>query len=289
MIPLFISSKNRASQLRLLFESLHRSSSDLFQITVLFAATDEDYMLGYKKLIEEEILPNIQWVPEEQCDVPGLFTQQFYRYLDENSNIFSLMVDDNILYRKIELSEERIEEILDNETFCFSLRLGKNTLVQNHLTRETQNPLEETDIKEDHAKWNFIDRRGQFEDYAIPFSWDGGIYRTKDVLDAFGGADFTNTDHTWAPLPHRTESYMYQNIEKLSHKPMLSSPKHSVVVGMDYNKVINVQSNGGAKFRADEKGLNDLYLKDFVIDFDSMDFSEIESAHEEVPFKLRKA
>ena len=69
---------------------------------------------------------------------------------------------------------------------------------------------------------------------------------------------------------------------------MMASPKHSLIVGMDYNKVINVHNNGGAKFRADEKGLNDLYLKDFVIDFDSMNFSEMESSHEEVPFKLRK-
>ena len=288
MIPLFISSKNRASQLRLLFESLHKNSADLFEITVLFAATNEDYTLGYNKLIEEEIIPDVQWLPEGQCSTPGLFTEQFYHYLKENNNIFALMVDDNLLYRKIEMTEDRIQEILDDETFCFSFRLGENTIVQNHLTRETQQPLDDSDIKEDHAKWSYVDRSDQFEDYAIPFSWDGVIYRTKDVLDAFDGTDFTITDHTWAPLPHRTEAYMYQNMEKISHKPMMASSKHSLIVGMDYNKVINVQSSGGAKFRADEKGLNDLYLKGFVIDLDSMNFSEMESSHEEVPFKLRK-
>ena len=68
----------------------------------------------------------------------------------------------------------------------------------------------------------------------------------------------------------------------------MAAPKYSCVVGMDYNKVINVHNRGGSKFRADERGLNDLYLKDFVIDFDSMDFSSVQSAHDEVPFKLRK-
>ena len=57
---------------------------------------------------------------------------------------------------------------------------------------------------------------------------------------------------------------------------------------MDYNKVINVANKGGHKFRANEKLLNDLYLKGMVIDLESMDFSGIKSAHDEIPFKMRE-
>ena len=41
-------------------------------------------------------------------------------------------------------------------------------------------------------------------------------------------------------------------------------------------------------FRADEQGLNDLYLRNFVIDLGSIDFSGVKSAHDEIPFKMRK-
>jgi len=68
----------------------------------------------------------------------------------------------------------------------------------------------------------------------------------------------------------------------------MAAPKESCVIGMDYNKVINVANKGGHKFRASEKSLNDLYLKDMVIDLESMDFSDVKSAHDEVPFKMRE-
>jgi len=286
MISLFIASKNRASQLRLLLESLNKNCSDLFDITILYNFDNDSYREGYEKLKQENIT-GARWEIED-ADSNGLFVKQFYDFLHGVGPHFALMVDDNVFYRKNDLTQSRIEAILDDETFCFSFRLGENTIVQNHLTRETQQPLDDSDIKEDHAKWKYTDRSGKFEDYAFPFSWDGVIYRTKDVLDTLQDTDFSATDHKWAPLPHRLEEHMSKNLDRFSHRQYMSAPKHSCVVGMDYNKVINVHNKGGAKFRADEKGLNDLYLKGFVIDLDSMNFSEMESSHEEVPFKLRK-
>jgi len=286
MISLFVASKNRASQLRLLLESLNRNCSDLFDLNILYNFDDDSYKEGYKKLQEENIV-KANWEVEDS-DSNGVFVRQFYDFLNHAGPHFALMVDDNVFYRENGLNQDRIEEILDEETFSFSFRLGVNTIIQDHILLEKQDPLEDQDIKEDHAKWKYTDRAGKFQDYAFPFSWDGVIYRTKDVLDTLQNTDFSTTDHTWAPLPHRLEEHMSKNLDRYSHRQYMAAPKYSCVVGMDYNKVINVQNRGGSKFRADERGLNDLYLKDFVIDFDSMDFSSVQSAHDEVPFKLRK-
>ena len=61
MIPLFISSKNRASQLRLLLESLDKNCSDLFEINILYSSGNDSYHDGYKKLQNESIVDAIEW------------------------------------------------------------------------------------------------------------------------------------------------------------------------------------------------------------------------------------
>ena len=288
MIPLFIASKNRASQLRLLLESLNKNCADLFEINILYSFDENGYQDGYKKLQDESIANNIEWQQEDK-DSNGVFVRQFYDFLDHNPDHFALMVDDNVFYRKNNLTESRIKNILDDKTFAFSFRLGGNTTVQNHLSLEKQDPLTNEDIKEDHVRWKYTDRAGKFEDYALPFSWDGVIYRTSDVLHTLQNTDFTTTDHAWAPLPHRLEEYMWKNSNKYSNRQYMAAPKNSCVVGMDYNKVINSGGNkGGSVFRADEQGLNDLYLRNFVIDLGSIDFSGVKSAHDEIPFKMRK-
>lgn len=287
MIPLFISSKNRASQLRLLLESLDKNCSDLFEINILYSFDDDGYHDGYKKLQNEDIIGAIEWQKEDE-GTNGLFIRQFYDFLGHGSDHFALMVDDNIFYRKTSLTGDRIKSILDEDTFCFQFRLGANTTIQNYLNREEQNPLGDDDIKEDYVRWKYTDRAGKFEDYALPFSWDGAVYRTGDVLDALENTDFSSTDHAWSPLPHRLEEYMWKNANKFSHRPCMTAPKKSCVIGMDYNKVINVTNKGGHKFKASEKSLNDLYLKGMVIDLESMDFSDVKSAHDEIPFKMRE-
>jgi len=45
MISLFVASKNRASQLRLLLESLNRNCSDLFDLNILYNFDDDSYKL----------------------------------------------------------------------------------------------------------------------------------------------------------------------------------------------------------------------------------------------------
>lgn len=65
MINGLILSKNRASQLRLLLESIKINAEGFFnEIKIIYTSSDDDYAKGYEKLISEKILDNIVWEKE---------------------------------------------------------------------------------------------------------------------------------------------------------------------------------------------------------------------------------
>ena len=110
MIPLFIASKNRASQLRLLLESLNKNCSDLFEINILYSFDENGYQDGYKKLQDESIANNIEWQQEDK-DSNGVFVRQFYDFLDHNPDHFALMVDDNVFYSHLVKRDKFVSEL----------------------------------------------------------------------------------------------------------------------------------------------------------------------------------
>lgn len=310
MIPLFICSKDRPVQLRLLLESISRNCPNLFDITILYAESLYCYTFGYHKLKDENIV-NAKWVQEKtewqykrvDNGAPmttmrgsGVFTEQFYDFLFEHEDgHFCLMVDDNIFFRKTECSPEDILSTLDDETFCFTFRLGKNTTTQNHLDGQPQLELEVEKSEKDFIKWDWQKYNNAFTDYAFPFSWDGVVYKTKDILTLLDGTDLDSdkrVHESWKqfPLPHRLESYMGTLSDNraglFSKKRLMSSFNHSHLVGMDYNKVIDVSNRGGVKFEAHENDLCTFYILGHHIDYDSMNFQNVKSAHDEIPFKL---
>lgn len=310
LIPLFIASKDRPVQLKLLLESIEKNAPNLFDITVLYAGSSYAYQLGYNRLKEET--EGINWVEEqtvwryarEGSETPlrverkkGVFIEQFRDFLEKNKDDhFCLMVDDNVVYRRIPVTAEEIREMLDEDTFSFSLRLGRNTTIQNHVDGQPQLPL---NVEQEHGnfiKWNWHHYHNSFTDYAFPFSWDGVVYKTSDILSLLDDTDLDNdpaVPESWKifPLPHRLESYMGAaaegRVSVFGQKRLLCSLNESCVVGMDYNKVIDVDNKGGAKFAANENDLCVAYLLGKCIDYDSMDLSNIKSAHDEIPFELR--
>ena len=312
LIPLFIASKDRPTQLKLLLESIERNAPDFFQINVLYSGSLYSYQLGYRKLQSE--VSNVNWIEEktdwkygrENSSTPlniqrknGVFIEQFYDLLEANKDdVFCLMVDDNIVYNKVPISPDDARNVLDEKTFSFSFRLGRNTTIQNHLDGQPQLPLNIEKESGEFIKWNWHNYNNNFTDYAFPFSWDGVIYRTSDIIALLDGTDLDYDPampDSWKkfPLPHRLESYMGAAAEGrmsvFGEKNMICSLNQSCVVGMDYNKVIDVDNKGGAKFGANENDLCTIYLLGKCIDYDSIDFSDIKSAHDELPFKLKES
>ena len=100
-IPTLILSKNRASQLRLLLESLYFNATGIFDPYVLWTANTSSFEDGYKKLISE--FNNVRFARE------SYMLDNLYNFLDFWKNEhFALFMDDCIFYKPLRLSPEEI-------------------------------------------------------------------------------------------------------------------------------------------------------------------------------------
>ena len=104
MINALILSKDRACQLRLLFDSIKKYTPNLFnQITVIYIGSDDEFRQGYDKLISQEVLPNLVWQKEKD------FVQDFIDFFEEcESEFFCGIVDDCVFYKTVPSEPELI-------------------------------------------------------------------------------------------------------------------------------------------------------------------------------------
>ena len=106
-------------------------------------------------------------------------------------------------------------------------------------------------------------------DFAYPFSLDGHVFRTANILPRMEAVEFHN--------PNELEAVM--------QVLPLKQPKyeeHSCLVGIPHNRVgpnYNNRNGGGTA-----KELNDRWLAGERIDLERMDFSNIIGVHQEVEY-----
>lgn len=284
MIPLFCPTKNRASQCRLMLESINRNAPGVFQPNILWKA-DPKYVVGYEKLMSEQWVKDMGTTFIEETDL----IKQFYLFL-ANTKYLALFMDDCIFYNKFPDDAEYLEWILNDQTWCVSLRLGFNTVIQDYITGEMQQELIQDramnkDEKQLFTYYNFKDYHPH-KNYGFHFSWDGVIYRSKDILNIFAGTDFTQTSNQWAIAPQRIENYMMNRRDQVPYK-FMACPQHSYVVCMNWN-CTHPFAKTGVKFGGGMEEMQELYMNDYVVDLDSIDFSNVKSCHEELSFTYRK-
>lgn len=280
MIPFFCPTKNRAPQCRLLLESINRNAPGIFKPYVMWTA-DEQYRAGYEKLQEEQFVKDMgaTFVKEEN------FVDQLYEFLFDAGEYFGLFMDDCIFYKRAEFTKSDILSYLNGSTWCVSLRLGYNTIVQDYLNNIQQKPINPESSRDGFIWWDFNEHHGE-TNYGFHFSWDGVVYRTKDVLNIFNNTDFKNTSNQWAIAPQRIENYMMNRRGDVPYK-LMCSPEISHVVCMYWNST-HPHAVGGRKFGGGMEEMQELYMNNYVIDLDSIDFSNIRSCHDELSFTYRK-
>ena len=267
-IPALIISKNRASHLRLLLESLYFNATGIFQPYVIWDANTKAFEQGYQKLLSENM--NIFHWRETYL------LENFYSFLNMfKDGHFALFMDDCIFYKPLRMSPEELLAKKGDDSWCLSLRLGNNT------TRETKQQI--TPVYEDgeFVKYNFKDHH-QHDNYGFCFSWDGVIYKTQDALDLFNQNTFMETDNQWAIFPQKVENFTTNN-RRFIEQDLLCCPKESRVVCMNYNS-----THPAAHFNHFSlEELNSRYLEGYAIDFSSINFDGIDHTHEVRPFSLR--
>lgn len=278
MIDLFIPSKNRAMQLRFLLESVAENMPSFFnEIKILYTYTDDNFKEGYEKLINEKILPNIVWQKEED------FLQDFLQCIEScKSDYICGMVDDCVVYKRVSVPSEIVEELIDDEVLCFSLRLGLNTYLQHYLEKDIVR-LSKYQENQIGLKWNYSDFP-RTSNYGYPISLDGHIYRPKELLEFSTKREFDSL-RSWEA------NTVYSCGTDQSAKKHIASFKQSILFSIPCNCVQYDETMvSGEVHSYTEEELNKRYLNNEIISFWDMQyaFQNVDCTHNEVKFYFKK-
>jgi len=185
MRSLIIWSKDRAFQLDGLLSSLMQNASQLFdKIDVLYLASNDDFQSGYEEVMEDHKDDRINlW---NRVDSFENMTKAALSDLPINSNV-AFSTDDNLVYRPV----GEVPVVKYGETF--SLRLGLNTVVQNHTTGEIQPPLNNYVEKDGIISWR-PDQYHPLSNYGYPMALDLHLYATSQIHDIISRFNFKNSN-----------------------------------------------------------------------------------------------
>jgi SAM-dependent methyltransferase len=285
MINLTIFSKNRASQLHLLLESIKKYAIDVFQnVDIIYCHTDENYKKGYEQLKQCNILKNVTWIKELN------FRNEFLNSV-EKLPYSCCLVDDAMFFRNITESEiQTIYQSLDDpNVLAFLLGVGKN--ISYCYTANCQAVQPQFTNHDGYITWNWREVQNNSE-FKCPFMVVGNVYKREilsnylnniqtDQLFPIQGklvacGEFSNPNSIEAAL-QLTYQYSNRGIEVKENE--LASWNQSCIVVHPMNLVQTVSSNQtcGMGF----KELNNLYLQGKVIDLNAFDFTNIYSLHME--------
>jgi len=166
-ISICIFSKNRPLQLFALIKSL-KYIHPVRDITVLYS-------------YDKEYLPALEEIKSKTKDInfyeDGNFKNQVITFLNEAGPASLFLVDD-IVFRRPFNSDE-CSNILNNnpQILTFSLRMGL------HLNYcypvNAPQPIPDGSVQNNHFLWNW---RNSKYDWNYPFSVDGNVFRTKQLL-----------------------------------------------------------------------------------------------------------
>lgn len=267
MINAIIFSKDRAPQLRLLIYSIQKNAPHAFNLNVIYKSSNKEFESGYEK-VKGEFSSLCNFV--EQTDN---FKEDVLNLLDSDSEFSCFFTDDDIIYESFDVEKVKNSVRSDDDVFCFSLRLGKNTNFC--YAMNTPNVFRDYSEAEDVLKWDWT---VHYLDFGYPLSVDGHIFRTKDILKLTKKVGFTN------PNTYEAGLQIFDTFPKFK----MASFSESVLVNTP-NNIVNTSfaNRNGLTHGADVRELNSQYLEGKIIDMESMDFSNIVGCHQEIEFKYK--
>jgi hypothetical protein len=271
VISTIIFSKDRACQLDFLLTSLIENDGGIFDINILYDYSDDRFKTGYEKLSKK--YPSLIWTEESD------FQEDTINLVKKGGDLVCFFVDDNILYKEIEVDHDSITELFDKEDiFCLSLRLGANTIIQNeYLDRPCVLPEKATLINDTYLVWNWRSLP-PYTNFAYPFSVDGHILAKDLVLNVLSNYTFDT--------PNALEGRALPHISDFSEN--MSSLKKSVLVNTPLNLVGSSENKSGQKFGVSLEELNSFYLSGNSPSLKDMDFSTVRGCHQEIQLKFKE-
>lgn len=281
MIKCFIPSFNRACQLQLLLSTMHDNASGLFQPVINYDYSEQEFAEGYDKLRNSKLGKMCIW---DKRDIYGL---DFKSFLEANENdIVGHFVDDMIYYRKTTVTEQIIRDILTNQSvWCFNFRVGLNINITDYQIQKPISLPSGISINNNYIRWNYRDQIGSMWDSYFNFEAcvDGFVFRPSDILWLLSGEEWANIK---TPMDYEHLS-CHNGMRNNHNKEYMASPVYSEVFAQHINSGYNANHKIN-KVPYNLYELNRKYINGYVIDFNSMDFSNINCAHDEINFKFKE-
>ncbi len=161
-------------------------------------------------------------------------------------------------------------------SFCFSFRLGLNTIVQDYRDQRKQPPLRTYGYSMPNGsfiKWSWR-TVNPFLNYGYPISMDGHMYRKSDLIRMTSLIKMDSL-RDW-------ESQLCTKVHKEGQwNSYMSSFDESCVVNIPVNCVQDSKLHIG-KQELSNGELNDRFLKGHRLSLDKMDFSDVRGCHQEI-------
>jgi len=266
-INAIVFSKDRASQLHLLLSSLYKNAPYLFNLNVLYTYSSPEFEKGYDVLKEmcKTNLWNVNFVKESN------FKEDLMSLIKSDYKYTTFFTDDDVLFGEIDYVT--IENSLSNEdVFCFSLRLGRNTTFC--YTMNVPNQIVVSEETENTVAWDW---QKSWYDFGYPLSVDGHVFRTKEIFKLSKSLNFSN------PNTYEASLQMYDTFPR----NLMESYNKSKLVGIPVNVVQDVfQNRKGENFGISTKDLNEKFLHGVLIDLNLLNFNDVKGCHQEIEYKF---
>lgn len=248
---IYIWSRDRACQLETLLYSIDQNDID-WPIEVLYSWSNDKYLTGYKVL--RDIYPEVKWSPKSDGK------SQLLSSIKEN-DYFTIVTDDCWFFNKP-------TNVNLDDVFTFSLRLGLNTIVQDHFAKTYQPILIDYIDENETIKWSIVNKH-PLHNYGYPFSMDGHIYRSSDLIPLLESINFTK--------PSELEGNLLQFRPYIN--PFIRANRHSSLV----NIPITNMSQQTKTIGIENSFLNTEFLNDRRLRYKS---ESIVGAHQNLEWEL---
>ena len=279
-LSIVVFSKDRPAQLDLclksIFKNLRNLISDKWTVDVIYTSSTQNFEIGYQTLMTE-------WDVDPVCfnrETPiGGFEGNLERSMKEWGKNVLFFTDDDIVYKEFPInSTKAIYQALDiDDLFCVSLRLGKNTFIQDQYTNKRCPIPEEVNDGSEIIKTWLWKSHPEWSNFAYPFAVDAHIFRSSLAKKIISQVDYFNPNS----LEGRINGHIRKNLDSLPNK--MGCLEKGCVVNTPINRVQETCHNGaGVFFGSSAKTTNERFLRGERLSLEEMDFSTIIGVHQEL-------
>jgi hypothetical protein len=275
-ISLLIFSKDRASQLCLLLDSIERNAPNEFDIRVILKSSSPEFTAGYEKL--GDYYPDLSISLEVDPDVS--FKELTLDAMNKmgGNELFCMMTDDCLMFRPVPIQEIKDAfRVFPDEVGVASIRLGENTDIETYFTNSKMQPLNYVIVDNNLIGWQHK-HYSPNSAYGYQFSIDGNVWRTEELLPIIRDADFNSPNTLEANLSGKTHLL----------KDYVVAPKLQTLCACPVNSVAG-WNRSGDYFAQSTKFLNEQFIRGKNIDLDEAirySVEHVKATHWEIPYQF---